>query len=68
MGRRASGSLKVTGLTRTLCKDNLPFATFAGSDAQIDEALQYLQQEIKQDPRPVPKAPPYPSKLFKYDE
>jgi tricorn protease len=56
------------GVDPDIVKDNLPFATFAGSDAQIDEALQYLQQEIKQDPRPVPKAPPYPSKLFKYDE
>jgi tricorn protease len=56
------------GVDPDIVKDNLPFATFAGSDAQMDEALKYLQQEIQKDPRPVPKAPPYPNKVFKYDE
>jgi tricorn protease len=48
--------------------DDLPHATFAGSDAQLDAALKYLQSEITKDPRPVPKAPPYPNKSFKYDD
>jgi len=25
-----------------------------------------LKQQIQTDPRPVPKAPPYPNKAFKY--
>jgi tricorn protease len=48
--------------------DNLPHATFGGSDAQLDAALKYLQEQIRKDPRPVPKAPPYPNKAFKYEE
>jgi tricorn protease len=48
--------------------DNLPHATFMGSDAQLDEALKVLQEEIQKDPIPVPKAPPYPNKAFKYDQ
>jgi tricorn protease len=48
--------------------DNPPHATFAGSDAQLDAAIQYLREEIRKDPRPVPKAPPYPDKSFKYDQ
>jgi hypothetical protein len=48
--------------------DNLPHATFASSDAQLDEALKVLQGEIQKDPTPVPKAPPYPNKAFKYDQ
>jgi len=48
--------------------DNAPHATFAGSDAQLDAAIQYLREEIRKDPRPVPKAPPYPNKVFRYDQ
>jgi tricorn protease len=46
----------------------LPHATFAGSDAQLDAAIKYLQEEIQKDPRPVPPPPPYPNKSFKYDK
>jgi tricorn protease len=48
--------------------DNLPHGTFAGSDAQLDAAIQYLREEIRKDPRPFPKAPPYPDKVFRYDQ
>jgi tricorn protease len=48
--------------------DNLPHATFEGGDAELDAAIQYLREEIKKDPRPVPKAPPYPDKSFRYDQ
>lgn len=56
------------GVDPDIEKDNLPHATFEGSDAQLDEAIRYLQGEIAKDPRPVPKAPPYPNKSYKYDE
>ncbi len=46
--------------------DNLPHATYAGSDAQLEAGLRYLEEEIRKDPRPVPKAPVYPDKAFKY--
>jgi len=48
--------------------DNLPHATFGGSDAQLDAAIKFLREEIQKDPRPVPKAPPYPNKSFQYDK
>jgi tricorn protease len=56
------------GVNPDIVVDNLPYATFSGSDAQVDAALKYLEDEIQKDPRPVPKAPPYPNKSFKYDE
>ncbi|MEO9483812.1 MAG: S41 family peptidase [Ekhidna sp.] len=45
--------------------DNLPHATFNGSDAQLDKAIEHLLQQIKEDPRPVPQPPAYPDKSFK---
>jgi len=48
--------------------DNLPHATFTGSDAQLDAAIQYLREEIRKDPRPFPRAPTYPNKSFRYDQ
>jgi tricorn protease len=54
------------GVEPDIVVDDLPHATFAGSDAQLQAALDLLGQEIQKDPRPVPKAPPYPDKSFKY--
>jgi tricorn protease len=45
--------------------DNLPHETYGGKDAQLEAAEDLLLKEIQQDPRPVPKAPPYPDKSFK---
>lgn len=56
------------GVDPDIVKDNLPHATFAGEDAQLDLAVRYLQEEIKKDPRPVPPPPPYPNKAFRYSE
>ena len=54
------------GVDPDIVVDNLPHATFTGADAQLQAALDLLKQEIRTDPRPVPKAPPYPNKAFKY--
>jgi tricorn protease len=56
------------GVDPDIVVDDLPHATFAGGDAQLDAALGYLQEQIRKDPRPVPKAPPYPNKAFRYEE
>ena len=40
------------GVDPDIVVDNLPHATFAGGDAQLDAAVKYLQDEIKKDPRP----------------
>ncbi len=54
------------GVDPDIVVDNLPHSTFTGADAQLQAALDLLKQEIRTDPRPVPKAPPYPNKAFKY--
>ena len=54
------------GVDPDIVVDDLPHATFEGKDAQLDAALKLLDDEIRQDPRPVPQAPPYPDKSFKY--
>ena len=54
------------GVDPDIIVDNLPHATFAGSDAQLKAALDLLKEEIRNDPRPVPAAPPYPNKAFSY--
>jgi len=54
------------GVDPDITVDNLPHATFGGSDAQLEAALKYLQEELRKDPRPVPKAPAYPNKAFSY--
>jgi tricorn protease len=46
--------------------DNLPHATFTGSDAQLQSAIDLIEQQIEQDPNPVPPHPPYPNKSFDY--
>jgi tricorn protease len=52
------------GVDPDIVVDNLPHATYGGADAQLKAAIDLLQDEIRKDPRPVPKAPPYPDKAF----
>ena len=54
------------GIDPDIVVDNPPHATFNGQDAQLAAAIAYLQEEIRKDPRPVPKPPAYPDKSFKY--
>jgi tricorn protease len=54
------------GVDPDVVVDNLPHATYAGGDAQLDAAVKMLEQEIKDDPRPIPPHPPYPDKSFRY--
>ena len=54
------------GVEPDIIVDNPPHATFAGTDAQLQAAIDLLKQQIKEDPRPVPPHPPYPDKSFKY--
>ncbi len=53
------------GVEPDIVVDNLPHATFNGEDAQLKAAIEHLQRLIREDPRPVPPAPPYPDKSFK---
>jgi tricorn protease len=54
------------GVEPDIIVDNLPHATFNGKDAQLEAAVKYLQEQIEKDPRPVPSAPAYPDKSFKF--
>jgi tricorn protease len=54
------------GVVPDIVIDNLPHSTFNGKDAQLDAAINHLQQLIKEDPRLVPEHPPYPDKSFNY--
>ena len=51
------------GVIPDIVVDNLPHATFNGQDAQLDAAIEYLQQKIAEEPRPVPPHPDYPNKM-----
>ena len=53
------------GVDPDIIVDDLPHATYEGHDAQLEAAINYLEQEIREDPRPVPHAPPYPDKSFR---
>ena len=55
------------GVDPDIVVDNLPHATFLGQDAQLDVALAHLQTLISEQPMPVPPAPPYPQKVFRYE-
>lgn len=53
------------GVDPDIVVDNLPHATFTGTDAQLDAAIKHLQELIAKEPHPVPPAPKYPDKSFK---
>ena len=48
--------------------DNLPHTTFNGSDAQLQAAIEYLLEQIENDPREVPAPPAHPNRNFRYPE
>jgi tricorn protease len=50
------------GVEPDIVVDNLPHATFRGEDAQLQKAVEYLQEQIRLKPIPVPVAPKHPDK------
>ncbi|HEV2851309.1 MAG TPA: S41 family peptidase [Thermoanaerobaculia bacterium] len=61
-GPEGSWLIEGHGVDPDVVVDNLPHATFGGGDAQLDAAIHYLEEKIKAEPVPVPKAPAYPNK------
>jgi tricorn protease len=53
------------GVDPDIVVDNPPHAAFEGKDAQLDAAVKYLQQMIKEKPSDVPQPPDYPDKTWK---
>jgi len=49
------------GVSPTIEVDNLRTATYLRTDAQIDTAIEYLQQKIKDEPIPEPRPRPFPA-------
>lgn len=48
------------GVDPDIVIDNLPFETFGGRDAQLEEAVKHLLEELEKDPVEIPPAPEYP--------
>jgi tricorn protease len=48
------------GVTPTIEVDNLPHTTYKGNDAQLEAAIQYLQQKLRDEPIPNLEARPFP--------
>ena len=65
-GAEGKWLIEQEGVIPDIMVDNLPHATFNGRDAQLDAALAWLEKKIAEDPRPVPKPPPYPKRAFVY--
>jgi tricorn protease len=53
------------GVDPDIVIDNPPHATFNGEDAQLNKAIAFLQDEIRQHPVTVPPPPLYPDKSVK---
>ena len=53
------------GFEPDIVVDNLPHATYNGSDAQLDAAIEYLKEKIRSEPPQEPIVPEYPDKSFK---
>jgi tricorn protease len=64
-GEEGEWLIEGRGFEPDIVLDNLPHATFNGKDAQLEAAIQLLQEEIAKDPREVPPPPAYPDKSFK---
>lgn len=54
------------GVEPDIVVDNLPHATFAGKDAQLEAAIAWLERKIAEEPVPDWTPPPFPDKSFDY--
>jgi tricorn protease len=52
------------GVDPDIIVDNLPHATFEGQDTQLEAAIRFISEQVKQHPQPVPPPPAYPNKAF----
>ena len=54
------------GVEPDMVVDDLPHSTFEGKDAQLDAAIAYLKQRIKEKPVDLPRPPKYPDKAMHF--
>jgi len=56
------------GVDPDIIVDNTPHETFSGKDAQLEEAIKYLKEQIKEYPVVLPPPPQYPDKSVDYNK
>lgn len=54
------------GVDPDVVVDNLPNATFKGTDAQLEAAIRFLKKKMADEPVVIPEFPPLPNKAFEY--
>lgn len=59
-GKEGKWLIEQHGVDPDIVVENLPHATFNGSDAQLETAVKELLRQIAADPRPMPQPPEYP--------
>ncbi len=59
-GRERAWITEGVGVKPDIEVDNLPFATYNGSDAQLERAIKMLQEKIAREPKVEPVVPPFP--------
>ncbi|MDX9857501.1 MAG: S41 family peptidase [candidate division Zixibacteria bacterium] len=64
-GPEGEWMIEGVGVVPDIEVDNLPHATFRGSDAQLDSAITFLMKKIADEPVVVPSPPRYPDKSFR---
>ena len=50
------------GVDPDIVLDNDPAKEFAGTDEQLDRAIEVILEELRANPRPLPGPPPYPKR------
>lgn len=61
-GPRGHWLIEGRGVEPDIVVDNPPHATFKGEDAQLNKAIEYLKQLIREQPVELPKPPKHPDK------
>jgi len=59
-GKERAWITESVGVTSDIFVDNLPFATFSGSDKQLDTAISYLLDKMAKEPMRKPTPPTFP--------
>jgi tricorn protease len=63
--KKLGWKLENSGVTPDIYVDNTPNDEVRGRDRQLQVAVKYLLNKLKQDPKRLPKIFPYPNKSIK---
>jgi tricorn protease len=59
-GKERAWITESVGVAPDITVDNLPFATFNGSDKQLETAISYLMDKMAKEPMRKPTPPAFP--------